>query len=175
LAAACRTKALAAVTRAARQAQDRVTASLVHLGQDYGAARPEPLAWFDEIAREAAQTLDPLEAVLVQLPASTLTLRGLAADLEQRAVELVRTQKDREPLARHLNNLSNCLSDLGRREEALAASDEAVRVLAPYFLPTRPPFRAGWRSCSACTFAVLMRPPARQTSLSSVHPECSGD
>ena len=33
-----------------------------------------------------------------------------------------------------LNNLSNCLNALGRREEALAASEEAVRILKDHFL-----------------------------------------
>ena len=36
-------------------------------------------------------------------------------------------------LALSLNNLSNRLSDLGRREEELAASEEAVELLLPYF------------------------------------------
>jgi len=33
-----------------------------------------------------------------------------------------------------LNNLGNWLSDLGRREEAFAAAQEAVQILSPYFL-----------------------------------------
>jgi tetratricopeptide (TPR) repeat protein len=37
-------------------------------------------------------------------------------------------------LAIALNNLGNCLSELGRREAALGAADEAVRTLAPHFL-----------------------------------------
>ncbi len=44
-------------------------------------------------------------------------------------------------LATSLNNQSSCLSDLGRREEALAAITEAVSIVLPllerqpYFLP----------------------------------------
>ena len=37
-------------------------------------------------------------------------------------------------LAMSLNNLGNRLSDLGRREDALAAANEAVRALRPHFL-----------------------------------------
>ena len=33
-----------------------------------------------------------------------------------------------------LNNLGNRLSELGRREDALAAAQEAVTLLAPFFL-----------------------------------------
>ena len=140
-------KALAAVARAARQATERVTASLIHLAQDYGAVRPEPLAWFERVAGEAATSLVSLETVLTQLPDSTLVLRELAESLERRAVELIisallldttsqaparapsavaQNQADRAGLAVHLNNLSKRLSDLGRREDALAAGEEAV-------------------------------------------------
>ena len=37
-------------------------------------------------------------------------------------------------LAGSLHNLAICLSELGRREDALAAAEEAVRLLKPYFL-----------------------------------------
>jgi tetratricopeptide (TPR) repeat protein len=119
-------KALAAVARAARQGAERVTASVIHLAQDYGAVRPELLAWFEQVAGVAATTLDSLETVLAQLPAKTLVLRGPAEVLELGAVELARKEGDRYRLASHLSNLSSRLSDLGRREEALAAIDEAV-------------------------------------------------
>ena len=36
-------------------------------------------------------------------------------------------------LAASLNNVANMLSDLGRREKALAAAEEAVKALAPSF------------------------------------------
>jgi hypothetical protein len=44
-------------------------------------------------------------------------------------------------LARSLTNQARCLSDLGRGKEALAASEEAVRRLAPYFLARPDAFR----------------------------------
>jgi tetratricopeptide (TPR) repeat protein len=119
-------KALAAVARAARQAAERVTASVIHLAQDYGAVRREPLAWFERVAGEAAASLTSLAAVLAQLPDSTLALRESAEALERRAVHLARDQGDRFSVAWHLNTLSRRLSALGRMEEALAASEEAV-------------------------------------------------
>jgi hypothetical protein len=48
----------------------------------------------------------------------------------------------RPDLARSIYNLSLRLSDLGRREEALAASEEAVRILGPYFLAQPAAFQA---------------------------------
>jgi hypothetical protein len=46
-------------------------------------------------------------------------------------------------LASSLNNLSLRLADLGRREDALTTIEEAVRLLAPYFLAL-PKAYEGW-------------------------------
>jgi hypothetical protein len=59
-------------------------------------------------------------------------------------------------LARSLNNFSKRLSDLGRREEALLAIEEAVEILHPFF-DRHPKAYAEWaeamldnlRQCSA--------------------------
>src|SRR6267378_7782297 len=68
------------------------------------------------------------------LPAQTTILREPAADLTQRLVTHFRqeAEHDDEPAARvtlaaSLNNLALRLRDLGRREEALTAAEEAVR------------------------------------------------
>lgn len=45
-----------------------------------------------------------------------------------------------------LNNLSNRLADLGRREEALAVSEEAVRTVAPHFLRLARAFESWMRT-----------------------------
>ncbi|MEO6195441.1 MAG: tetratricopeptide repeat protein [Thermoanaerobaculia bacterium] len=121
-------KALEAVCRAARRSKDRVIPSLVRLAQDYGAGRPEPLAWFGRLVEEQAADLDGLVFLLAQLPESSLVFRDLAVTLSARAIELARVQDASETLAQLLNNLSNRLSDLGRREEALAACEEAVEL-----------------------------------------------
>ncbi|MFL6262871.1 MAG: tetratricopeptide repeat protein, partial [Thermoanaerobaculia bacterium] len=121
-------KALLAMCRAAQRAQERVTASLVHLAQDYGTVRKEPLAWFARLAEERAVELHGFVSILDQLPDSSLVFRDSAAALTARAVELARKQDARETLAGALNNLSVRLSDLGRREEALTACEEAVAI-----------------------------------------------
>jgi tetratricopeptide (TPR) repeat protein len=121
-------KAQDAISRAARQAQARVTASLVHLIQDYGAARSEPLAWFERYVREREGDLSSLGSLLAQIPQNTLVFRESAAALAARVVELARRQDSGNDLALGLNNLAARLSALGRREEALLAIEEAVAI-----------------------------------------------
>ena len=67
------------------------------------------------------------------LPEHTTILREPAAELTERLATLFQQEAERtnEPIAwiraaALLNNLANRLSDLGRREEALAAAEEAV-------------------------------------------------
>jgi hypothetical protein len=64
-------KALMAVSRAARQFGERVSASLIHLAQDYGSDRPEPIAWFERLV-----DLRSLSTLVDQLPHNTLALRS---------------------------------------------------------------------------------------------------
>jgi len=78
----------------------------------------------DRLRFEQARTLSPL------LPEYTTELREIAASVEQCLVDV--TLPPDAPMealdfrAGHLNNLSNRLSDLGQRERALAAVEEAV-------------------------------------------------
>ncbi len=124
-------KALAAISRGIRQAAPRIQASLIHLAQDYGAVRQEPLRWFERLADESAVDLTSLVALVDQLPESTLALRKIAVVLTERAVVLARAQGSRETLSGLLNALSNRLSDLGNREAALTAIEEAVELYRP--------------------------------------------
>lgn len=121
-------KALLAVSRATRRARERVTASLVHLAQDYGAVRPESVGWLTRLAEEGAGDLDALRALVAQLPQSTVALLQPAAELTQRAVNLAREQGAREHLAGLLNDLSVSLGGLGSAEAALEAMEESVSI-----------------------------------------------
>ncbi|WP_425438249.1 tetratricopeptide repeat protein [Niveispirillum cyanobacteriorum] len=83
-------------------------------------------AVMDRLTFDQALTLSDL------LPEYTTELREIAAQVEQRLVDLPQ-QPDAPPealsfRAKHLNNLSVRLSDLGKREEALAAVEEAVAI-----------------------------------------------
>jgi tetratricopeptide (TPR) repeat protein len=78
-----------------------------------------------------------------------LARAGDVASAHQQAVEVyralaaARSEAFRPDLARSLNNLSNRLAELGRREDALSAIEEAVRLLAPHFL-VLPKAYEGW-------------------------------
>jgi tetratricopeptide (TPR) repeat protein len=121
-------KALAAVSRATRRLQDRTTASLVRLAQDYAAVRMEPLLWFDWLTEEVIDDFESLMDLLKQLPYKTLALRKPAAALTKRAVEFARAQEDPEFLGFLLRSWSHFLGELGDPESALAASQEALQI-----------------------------------------------
>jgi tetratricopeptide (TPR) repeat protein len=96
-------------------------------------ANPQPLI---DAVRHAAVTLslDELMTLVDGLPHQSFNLAQLAADLTQRATDVLRQRALTEPetflpiLASSLNNLSIRLGELGRREEALAAIEEAVPI-----------------------------------------------
>ena len=62
-----------------------------------------------------------------------------------------------------LNNLGNRLSDLGRREEALAATQEAVEILKPFFLQ-QPLAFSSW-------LAIMLRNYARNAEEAGQEPD----
>jgi tetratricopeptide (TPR) repeat protein len=96
-------------------------------------ADPQPLV---DALRHAATTLsiENLMTLLNQLPQHSFNLAPLAADLTQQATDSLRQGALTDPdaflpnLATSLNNLSVWLGDLGRREDALAAIEEAVAI-----------------------------------------------
>ena len=94
-------------------------------------AAPGPLLTAVEAAATSAD-LDSLARLTNTLPASSFALAPLAAALNRRLVEELRARAVTDPanflpdLAAALNNQSNRLADLGRREDALTASAEAV-------------------------------------------------
>ncbi|MFC8350988.1 tetratricopeptide repeat protein, partial [Streptomyces sp. NPDC057280] len=86
-----------------------------------------------EITDLPGVSLDTLAMWAARLPDASHNLAPWAAHLTQRITDLRRERATEEPtwlldLASSLNNLSSRLSDLGRREEALEASTEAVAI-----------------------------------------------
>jgi tetratricopeptide (TPR) repeat protein len=127
----------AIVLRAFRRARTHVAATVIRTAQDYSLeGAPEPLAWLDCLAQEGAVNLFVLLEVANQLPLHTLVLRERAAEIYATIVEQARhlvtalddTEVTYSLLAMSLNNLANRLSDLGHREEALTAAQEAVQL-----------------------------------------------
>ena len=93
---------------------------------------PDPLiAALRHLARDPDTPLALLTSMADQLPQTSHRLADAAAELTQRLTDIHRRRATDDPtllpdLATALNNLGIRLSGLGRREEALAATGEAV-------------------------------------------------
>jgi hypothetical protein len=130
-------------------------------------ADPRPL--IDTIAAGIPTlTTTGLEQLALQLPERSLTLADLAADITTAWVHRLRgTPNDVAGLAKALNNQSNALAALRRREDALTASAEAVairRELAAARPDAFRPYLAGSLNNQSDRLAVLGR---REDALSA--------
>jgi tetratricopeptide (TPR) repeat protein len=113
----------------------RVVPFLIRTAQDFASDRqPLPLDWLQLLIR-TGQADD--SALLAQIegamPTETLVLREKAAEVGQLLIDRLKrlpadSEQTRSELARLSNNLGVQLSALGRREEALAQAEEAVRL-----------------------------------------------
>lgn len=125
-----------AVVRAAKRRARQVAASVMRSAQDFcvGASpRTEPLAWLDALIAEGKNDFTLLRQIEAELPQSTIALRERAVEVDMLFAAVLRARAEtdqdaRSQLAGILNNLGNRLSDLGRREGALQATEEAVRI-----------------------------------------------
>lgn len=117
------------LTHAAARPSRRPEAAL--LSGWLGKANPA-LAWLDHLVTGTAD-LGRLMGIADQMPPYTVLLREQAASLFQRIVDLLRSitiasqeESPRSLLAAALNNLAARLSELGQRETAVTAAQEAV-------------------------------------------------
>ena len=92
------------------------------------------MGWLLNLARQVEEP-EHLLPLVFALPEQTTILREPAAELTERLATVFRQEAERtdEPIgwikaATFFNNLAVRLSALGRREEALAAAEEAVRL-----------------------------------------------
>ncbi len=122
------------VERAWQRAGGKLVATLIRTAQDFaqGDANHHCIAW---LAYLIARTQDwaALWALVAELPEHTVALRELAAHAYERLASALSEQVGIEPESLHframsLNNLANRLSDLGRREPALAAAEKAAAL-----------------------------------------------
>jgi tetratricopeptide (TPR) repeat protein len=131
-------EALPSLHRVAVAARGRVSQVLVRTAQDFAAVgRDEPVKWLDALgqAAEAQADLGALMEIANELPDQTTALRELAVDLTRRIAGRLRPVAtegaDGAVHARfggYLAKLGVRLGALGRHEEALAASQEAVDI-----------------------------------------------
>jgi tetratricopeptide (TPR) repeat protein len=125
---------LASINLAAATALDRTSQALVRTAQDFAAAgRDEPVQWLAAIAQATEADVSALMTIADALPLETLAMRELAAELAQSIVDRLRNdvregQATEATLGKGLTKLGVRLGRLGRREEALAASQEAVAI-----------------------------------------------
>ena len=120
---------------AAKLLGSRVVPFLIRTAQDFASdQQPLPLDWL-RILIGAGQADDPalLAEIESAMPEQTLILRERALEVTQLLVGRLkrrhgRTEGAQSELGRLMNNLSVRLSALGRREEALAQAEEAVRL-----------------------------------------------
>ncbi len=111
-----------------------ITAIVIRTCQDFAIHGYEhPLQWLQALGEAASADLSMLLELSDELPQYTLTMRVIAVwvseELVDRLSELETDQTSEQYqnfLGAALNNLANRLSDVGRREEALKACEEAV-------------------------------------------------
>ena len=128
-------RALPAITRAYAADPDVVAKTVIRTCQDYVIrGHRHPLDWLKKIRADSTD-LYALIHLASAMPASTLELREIAAELEIEVLAKVHPlagdlrDLDRLTiLASSFNNLSNHFSALGRRENALAAIKETVSL-----------------------------------------------
>lgn len=114
---------VAAVSRAKADKGGPVMASVIR-------GETVPIRWIEALQADATG-LEALAALTGAMPTYTVELREIAHELTQQLLDLARDQSgeaDQSLVAGALNNLSIRLAALGRREEALAESEEAVEI-----------------------------------------------
>jgi tetratricopeptide (TPR) repeat protein len=123
-----------AVLRAMALARTTVLAVIIRSCQDFAIdGHAGPLRWLEAAGVEAEKELPLLLELVVALPAETSTLRGVSCSLTEAAVSALRhfagqSSRHDHVLAVALRYLSNRLSALGRRDEALSAIEESVAI-----------------------------------------------
>lgn len=168
---------LEAVSRASRRARARVAATAIRIAQDYSLEGYQaPLDWADQMVQENASDLAGLAEIVGQIPLNTLVLRDRAAAIyaiigerARQFLSLEDNEQTRALLASSLNNLAPYLSELGRREEALTVAQEAVAILAPYFLG-RPLAFVQWMATMVKNYLDLIERLDREPDAALLHP-----
>ena len=126
-----------AILRAARRAQTAAIGSVIRTIQDFSADDvPEPMDWLKALIEVGAAD-DPslLYAIQSAMPRDTLQLLERAVEVTQLLLDRLAPESEHTgdtgylaERARLLSNLSNRLSDAGKRDEALMRASEAAGI-----------------------------------------------
>ena len=116
-----------AIERLFPKHKKEVLETLIRLVQDFGFEQPHTKQWFEELLKAHWNDQSTLQLIYESLPSETVALRDMNLDLTTRLLQL---DSEASPAirARRLNNLAIHLSELGQREEALKAAQEAVEL-----------------------------------------------
>ena len=130
----------ARIVGAARVTLAKTSSTLVRTAQDFAAAGyAEPIRWLEALTGALETDLGALMEIANALPDQTLALRELAVGLTERIARSLAGPAAAEAMAgpdfevqslyaASLFNLGGRLSELGRREDALAAAQEATDI-----------------------------------------------
>ncbi|TXT37318.1 MAG: hypothetical protein FD135_3671, partial [Comamonadaceae bacterium] len=102
-----------------------VLETLVRLVQDFGADNTTPSAWFQQLLQANWGDMVTLQRMDAAVPGVTVALRGINLQLAQRLLELDAASEP-ERRAMRLSNVARALSELGQREKALEAAQQAA-------------------------------------------------
>ena len=116
-----------AIERLFPKHKKEVLETLIRLVQDFGFEQPHTKQWFEELLKAHWNDQSTLQLIYESLPSETVALRDMNLGLTTRLLQL---DSEASPAirARRLNNLAIHLSELGQREKALQAAQEAVEL-----------------------------------------------
>ena len=114
-----------AIQRLFPKHKKEVLETLIRMVQDFGFEQPHTKQWFEELLKAHWNDQSTLQLIYESLPSETVALRDMNLGLTTRLLQL---DSEASPAirARRLNNLAIHLSELGQREKALQAAQEAV-------------------------------------------------
>ncbi len=127
---------IAAVSRLAPVASQRVAAVLIRAVQDFSpSGEARPLQWLEALVSQGSQDSSVRQVIKEALPLTSVALLSLSTTVTKSLLEQAKidepkysTESSRNNLAGLWNDLSVRLGGMGQRPEALAAIQEAVTI-----------------------------------------------
>jgi len=146
--------------------------TLMFLIQDYATIWPNILDWLEHLVQHAhTEDFRLLLHIAEELPCNTLVLREKAVDIQTAVTDRLKTAPPpsdpdfrithRLMIGRSLERLAKRLSDVGRRENALDAAQEAVEVYGNLAAEHPDAFMLDW-AMALCELADNLRDVGRR-------------
>ncbi|MEN9374370.1 MAG: hypothetical protein RIR79_1922 [Pseudomonadota bacterium] len=116
-----------AVQRCYANFGNKVVESVVRCVMDFSPDEKSPLVWMEGLIQANWDNSVGLQMLDMNVPMDSVALRDIQLEIAQRRLELKGNELT-PSRAGALNNVATALSKLGKREEALAAAQEAVSI-----------------------------------------------